>query len=327
VARLSKRRRQEQPATGTGTATRTGNVTGTGTRSPSRYRAQKVRVQLPWWRSPWAWGSGAGAVVVAVVIVFVVIAASGPAGTPDAAAPSSVVSEVTGVSPSILATVGAGGLSDPFQKLPASAKALTSGGRPVVLMIGEDSCPYCAFERWGMVVALSRFGTFSNLHITSSSSTDVYPNTDSFSFYQSSYSSPYLVFQGVETNATDGAALQTPTATQESLLNTYDVPPYVPSAEAGGVPFVDLGGRWVANGDPPVNYTVGATTITSAPELLEGLTWQQIAGSLSDPSNYQAKGILGDANFLTAAICKLTGNQPGSVCGTSTITQLEGQLG
>ena len=34
------------------------------------------------------------------------------------------------------------------------------------MMFGEDSCPYCAFERWGVVVALSRFGTFSDLHVT-----------------------------------------------------------------------------------------------------------------------------------------------------------------
>ena len=67
-------------------------------------------------------------------------------------------------------------------------------------------------------------------------------------------------------------------------------------------------------------------TVTQAPELLEGLTWQQIAGSLSSSSTYQAQAILGDANYLTAAICEITGNQPGSVCGTSTITLMENQL-
>ena len=77
----------------------------------------------------------------------------------------------------------------------------------------------------------------------------------------------------------------------------------------------------------PVDYTVDGQSITVAPELLEGLTAQQIAESLGDTSNYQSKAILGDANYLTAALCELTGNQPGSVCGSSTITGLESKLG
>ena len=37
--------------------------------------------------------------------------------------------------------------------------ALTSGGKPEILYVGAEYCPYCAAERWAMVVALSRFGT------------------------------------------------------------------------------------------------------------------------------------------------------------------------
>lgn len=57
------------------------------------------------------------------------------------------------------------------------------------------------------------------------------------------------------------------------------------------------------------------------------MTWQQIASSLANSSSDQAQAILGNANYLTAAICELTGNRPASVCATSTITQLEGDLG
>jgi len=265
--------------------------------------------------------------VVAVLVVFIVVAASGPPASPDALAPSSVVDPVTGVSPATLAAVGAGGLSNPLIKLPGPTKALTgTGGRPLVLMFGEDSCPYCAFERWGVVVALSRFGTFTNLHVTSSASNDVFPGTETFSFYGSSYTSAYIDFQGIEVADRDGNPLQTPTASQEKLLTSYDAAPYV--SQAGNPrPFIDLGGHYLASGDPPVDYTVSGQSITVAPELLEGLSAQQIADSLGDTSNYQAKAILGDANYLTAAICELTGNRPGSVCGSSTITGLEGKLG
>jgi hypothetical protein len=40
-----------------------------------------------------------------------------------------------------------------------------------------------------------------------------------------------------------------------------------------------------------------------------------------------AKSALGAANFITAAICKMTGGQPGNVCTSSGVTQAAGHLG
>ena len=68
----------------------------------------------------------------------------------------------------------------------------------MVTYIGAEYCPFCAAERWALTVALSRFGTFSGLAGTHSSSTDVYPDTQTLSFYGSHYTSPYLDFQPVE---------------------------------------------------------------------------------------------------------------------------------
>src|SRR5215471_17073708 len=42
---------------------------------------------------------------------------------------------------------------------PGSGAPLTSGGKPEMLYIGAEYCPYCAAMRWSMAVALSRFGT------------------------------------------------------------------------------------------------------------------------------------------------------------------------
>ena len=64
--------------------------------------------------------------------------------------------------------------------------------------MGAEYCPYCAAERWAMAVALSRFGTFSNLRLIHSSSADIYPNTPTLSFYKSSYTSKYVQFTPVE---------------------------------------------------------------------------------------------------------------------------------
>jgi hypothetical protein len=42
--------------------------------------------------------------------------------------------------------------------------------------------------------------------------------------------------------------------------------------------------------------------------------------------NTISKGILGEANYMTAAICTLTNNQPSTVCGASSIKSIETSL-
>ena len=77
---------------------------------------------------------------------------------------------------------------------------LTFDGKPGIFYSGAEYCPYCAAQRWPLVVALSRFGTWSNLSQTvSGASSGPFPETPTFSFYGSTYTSPYLAFQSVET--------------------------------------------------------------------------------------------------------------------------------
>ena len=73
-----------------------------------------------------------------------------------------MVTDTTSVPASTLDTVGAGsGVTAPPEI--KGGTPLTSGGKPEVLYMGAEYCPFCAAERWAMVVALSRFGTFSGL--------------------------------------------------------------------------------------------------------------------------------------------------------------------
>ncbi len=271
--------------------------------------------------------SGAVVVVIAVVVVFVVVKATGgnsskpaSANGPTGSALAAVVRDTTTVPASTLESVGSGSVTTPPSAV-TNGTPLTSGGKPEMLYVGAEYCPYCAFERWGMVVALSRFGTFKNLSTTHSSSTDAFPNTSTWTFYKSTYTSKYLAFSSVEetTNVADSSSssgytpLQSPTAAQEALLKKYDAPPYVSSADAGAIPFVYLGGHYVING------------ASSTPQVLQGLTWSQIASSLKAGTSAPAKAILGTANYITAGICKMTGNQPANVC-TSTITGLQARM-
>ena len=168
------------------------------------------------------------------------------------------------------------------------------------------------------MTSLSRFGTFQNLSTTHSSSNDVYPDTQTFSFHGSSYSSPYISFEPVElqTNQLSGATygtLDTPTAQQQQLLDSIDGPPYF--ASKGAIPFVDFGGRFALSG---ASYDVS---------LLQGKSASEIASALHDPSSPIAKGIVGTANAITAAICAATNDQPASACSIPAVKAIGTQLG
>jgi thiol-disulfide isomerase/thioredoxin len=271
--------------------------------------------------------AGAILAVVAIVVVIIVVKPGSNSGTntasngPTGAALASVVNDVTNVPASTLDKVANG--SGEVTSKPAAISGgtpLTANGKPEMLYMGAEYCPYCAAERWSMIVALSRFGTFSGLSTIHSSTTDTPANIPTWTFHGSSYTSKYLTFTPVEmqTNVVDPSTgqypvLEKPTAAQQALLTKYDAPPYVASADAGAIPFIYFGGKYLS---------VGATY---DPTVLNGKNWDQIASALSDPNSAIAKAIGGSANHITAAICKMTGNQPASAC-TATIQSLEKSL-
>ena len=272
--------------------------------------------------------SGSIIVVIAVVVAFIVIKANNKPATnssngPTGAALASVVSKVTNVPASTLDKIGSGSFTG---KIPAvqGGTPLTSGGKPEMLYMGAEYCPYCAAERWSMIVALSRFGTFSGLTTTHSASVngagakEPYPNTPTWTFHGATYTSKYLTFTPVEmeTNVPDPSTggyttLQTPTKEQEALITKYDAAPY--TTQPGAIPFIYFGGKYVS---------IGASYDAT---VLSGLKWDQIASDLNNPDSPVAKAINGTANHITAAICKMTGNQPASAC-TATVQSLENSL-
>ncbi len=299
-----------------------------GSTRQQRIAAQRAAARRTEIRNRILIASGSVVVVIAVVLAFVLIkvnsngskSSSSSASGPTGAALATVVKNTTTVPASTLDSVGAGSGVTGLPKKITGAGALTSGGKPEMLYMGAEYCPFCAAERWGMVVALSRFGTFKNLSTTHSASGDEFPNTATWTFYKSSYTSKYLTFSSVEmqTNklASDGQSyttLQTPTAAQNALLDKYDAPPYVASADKGAIPFVDIGNKYMISG------------ASFSPQILQGKTWSQIATALKNPSSPIAKAIDGTANYITAAICKVTGNQPASAC-TPAVKKLEAKL-
>lgn len=280
---------------------------------------------------------GAILAVVAVAIGLVVArggsksaTASPPADGPTGAALATLVKDLTGIPASTLDAVGAGSLSgDGIGRIgtsgngyltPVSGSPLASGGKPKVLYLGAEFCPYCAAARWPLIVALSRFGTFSGLSTSRSAivggagQKEPFPATPTWTFHGSRYTSRYVTFTPVElqTNIPDPetgyyTGLDKPTAAEQALAARYD--------PTESIPFIDLGN----------SYVQMSTLDPFGPQDLQDLSWSQIAAALYHPSSTLAKGINGSANYLTAAICHLTGNQPASAC-TAAVRALEPRL-
>ncbi|MGO9029895.1 MAG: DUF929 family protein [Acidimicrobiales bacterium] len=271
-----------------------------------------------------AWGAVGLVVVIIAVLVIVKVTSGSPTTTnasytPVTPAPASIVTDLTNVRASVFDTVG---VNIPSQATPnpptvlSGQPALTIAGKsPAMLYYGAEWCPYCAAERWGLAVALARFGTWSGLEVTASSHTDVYPATPTLSFANATFTSPYLTFFPIETctnipDASDTScngykSLTQPTKEEEAVLTKYSSPTYLPGDTTPGsigFPFIDIGNKALISG------------ATYNPQMLAGLTHADIASNLDDPTNSVTQTIVGTANYISAAICASTSQQPSKVC-------------
>jgi hypothetical protein len=257
-------------------------------------------------------GGGVAAVLVLVVAILVVKLSQAPAKAGPTASDPALAGLVTGVPPATFDTVGKG-TSAGLRAI--SGPPLLMHGKPEILYLGAEYCPYCAAERWVLAAALSRFGAFSGLHFIHSSPDDIYPSTPTLSFYRSAYSSTHVGFVPVETEGPiEGQPLQAPSAAQAALMSRWDRPPYVPVGHNDSIPFVDIGGRYLLIGSQYV------------PSDLAGLSWSQVAHDMHDPADGVARDIDGAANIISAAICQVTAGQPGGVCSSAGVASAAGSI-
>ena len=238
-----------------------------------------------------------GGAITAVLAVFAALVAvkltAGTAhqGGRESAAPASVVRQVTTVPASTLATISPGQVATPLQKVRNPGPPLTINGKPAIVFVSEESCPFCAAERWSLAVALSHFGTWSGLGVTHSSHTDVYPDTATLSFRNARYTSSKLTLRTTELADSAGHPLQPQTALDTSVIGSYDKPPYVNSADqSGAVPFLDIANQYVIAG---AQYS---------PQVLAGLSAAQIVAQLRDPSSPVAQAIDASAQVIITQI-------------------------
>jgi hypothetical protein len=250
-------------------------------------------------------------IVVAIIAVVVVLALiveasqsdpnSSFIGKPVSAA---ILQQVTGVSNSTLAAVGLPASVTPPAAITGSA--LTSGGKPEVVYVGGEFCPFCAVERWSMIVALSHFGSFTGIEYMQSSSTDTNANTPTFTFAGNAtspfnFTSKYITFLAIEEFDRSENVRQPLNTTEQALVTQYDT--CATTGTADGIPFIDIANAYVVN--------CGAQF--SLPQIA-GDNWTQVSSQLNTAGSPIAQGIDGAANTLITAICKVDGEQPASLC-------------
>ena len=252
------------------------------------------------------YGIVAIAAVLLVVGVLVIVKVSGggsgsgsvdqaspPAGTPIAPA---TLAHLQSIPVSTLAAAPTSGIIATPQSV--NDPALTADGKPELLYIGAEFCPHCAAERWPMYLALTKFGSFDpepgKIH---SANTD--GDVPTFTFYKTTYTSPYFTFTPVEvtTNKPQGdgyAPLQTPTQAQLTLWQ---------DTNGGSFPFVDFGGKVVL---PSAQYSF---------EPLQNLPFSAVAAQVGQNSTQIGADIGASATQLISTICtSLSHGQPAAVC-------------
>jgi hypothetical protein len=270
-----------------------------------------------------AWG--AVIVILIGVVTLVIYAFTVPSTrslvTP-APTPPSVVAALAGVPPSTFNTVGAQVTAKPTPLTPprilVGQPRLELGGKPEVLFVGADYCPFCAAERWPLIVALSRFGRFSGLHDTQSAGSSVFAAIQGFSFQNVHFESPYLSFVGVELYSDElnpngtYVRIASLTAEQSALINRYGG---AASRSTTPIPFLDVANRLVA------------TTSAFSPGLLTRQSQADLVASLDMPQRADGQAIIAAANQLSAGLCLATGQQPASVCTSKGVRAAAASLG
>lgn len=270
------------------------------------------------------WGTVILVLVIVVVLVVIKVTGTPTTSTPSGAtaptpAPASVVKAVTSIPTSVYDAVGVKS-SDAALTPPAvlhGQPTLASGGKPEVLFVGDEFCPYCAAERWALVAALSRFGTFGDtLYAAESGTNEAFPSTPTFTFdgtrYRSKYVSATLVENyGDQKNGagTGYAVLEHLSPQVQRLLGKYD------QRTPGLVPFVDVANDAVVTGG---EYS---------PSILQQLNLDQIATGLSDPKDPATQAIVASANYLSAVICQADGQEPVRVCTSGGVHTASTALG
>jgi hypothetical protein len=166
----------------------------------------------------------------------------------------------------------------------AANEAWTGNGKPVVLFVGSEACPFCSASSWALLVALQNFaspvpGGFSGWSTTTSSPTDTFANTPEAAFAGSTLSSQYLSWDAQDNPDNQHIAIPALPRTEQSYLTAYD--------NTQSIPFVVVDGIYISVGTllSPQLFCVGQSASGSPAECTSGVyTPAQVLGEIRNQS-------------------------------------------
>jgi thiol-disulfide isomerase/thioredoxin len=212
-----------------------------------------------------------------------------------------IYQNLTGVYDSTLSAIGVNqsGTTPPVNIASPTTPQPLVNLKPEIFYIGAEWCPYCAAERWALIVALSKFGNFTNLEYMQSAADE--GSIATFTFKDMNYTSKYLSFVAVETEDRNHNTIASPSAEQTDIWTSY-------TSSDLTIPFIYVYGVYIQAGS---QYLYND---------LQGLNWTQIASQLNNPSSTIAKLIDGSANEMIGAICTALSSKDWprpTICGAS----------
>jgi hypothetical protein len=183
---------------------------------------------------------------------------------------------------------------------PVSA-GLLSGRKPRVLVVSALQCDACAAERWAVVKALARFGTFSQLASDQNGS-----SVPSFNLGNAKYSSYFVGFVNRELKDVNGHPLDKLSRSQSKLFRRYD--------PEGRLPLVVLD-----------RYVMAGSAVSA--DVLAGRTFKTVQSTLtSERRTAFSREINAEANLITAMVCQADRHQPSVFCNRAPIKRIASRL-
>jgi hypothetical protein len=240
-----------------------------------------------------------------------------------------------------------------------SLPELTQDGKPLLVFIGAQGCPFCALQRWAIIIALSQFGNFSKLYLDRSATID--GNIPTFTFNFSSqlwneyvvnkppykgeapygdvyptpffvgayYSSPYIAF--LPFDEVGGSFLINITGINSispTIFQDVIVPSGALNGSRNGFNIYDFQFGGVPFMDIANKFVVDGAIVdvqVATPQIING-SITQFLQSLENPTPGSfGAAQLAAANVLTAQICSLINNSA-PVCKLSYMPLLEAKV-
>jgi thiol-disulfide isomerase/thioredoxin len=177
-----------------------------------------------------------------------------------------------------------------------------TNGKPLIFFMGAGFCPFCASERWAIVRALNKFGTWQGLLETRSADHDEkYLNIPTVDFSRANYTSQYVEFVGRETADRNFEPLEELNQKDYDIIDTFN-PDQI-------IPFLLIDGQFMQVGS---GYS---------PQLLEGMDHANVKSEIEDPASSVGEAIRTEADNIVALICKSLGGSA-DICKTDKIKMM-----